>query len=275
MLDTIVKFKNVIWALLILIALLAVLVGVIYCLVNPYAGERVVPVVELGASSGASKKESKADLSAPSSASVSAQAGVLNELEKTRDRGQEYITSLTFLCDSRNTAVVTYGADPSKVWLGSEGAVDMNDLYAAGVRFPGDGSTVSASNAAMITKPDILVILIGKDGLPDISEESFITGYRALINSVLSQSPSTRIICCSISSVTEAYDGNITPEKVYLANQWLKTVCTDTAVWYADTASAVCADGWLLEEYAASDGVSLNGAGASALFEYLSTHALS
>ena len=274
MLDTIIKYKKIIWALLILIALLAVLVGIIYCLVNPYSGERVIPVVELGESSGSSKNESKTDLSAPPSDSVPAEAGKLNELGKTKDRGQEYITSLTFLCDSRNTAVVTYGADPSKVWLGSEGTVDMNDLFAAGVRFPGDGSTVSASNAAMISKPDILVILIGKDGLPDISEESFITGYKALINSVLSQSPSTRIICCSISSVTETYDGNITPEKVYLSNQWLQAVCTDSAVWYADTASVVCKEGWLLEEYAASDGVSLNGAGVSALFDYLSTHAL-
>ena len=275
MLDRIVKFKNVIWAVLVLIALLAVLVGVLYCLVNPYPGERIIPTVELGASSGSQKKDKSSSASTPPSDSVLAEAGMLNELEKTRDHGQDYISSLTFLCDSRNTAVVTYGADPSKVWLGSEGSVDMNDLFAAGVRFPGDGSTVSAPNAAMISKPDILVILIGKDGLPDISEESFITGYKALISSVLGQSPSTRIICCSISSVTEGYTGNITPEKIYLANQWLQTVCTDTAVWYADTASVICRDGWLLEEYAASDGVSLNGAGISSIFEYLSTHALS
>ena len=275
MLDKIVKFKNIIWAVLVLISLLAVLIGVLYCLVNPYPGERILPVVELGASSGSPKNEKSTSASTPSSDLISAEAGVLNELRKTRDLGQDYISSLTFLCDSRNTAVATYGADPSKVWLGSEGSVDMNDLFAAGVRFPGDGSTVSAPNAAMISKPDILVILIGKDGVPDISEESFITGYKALIGSVLSQSPSTRIICCSISSVTEAYDGNITPEKVYLANQWLRTVCTDTAVWYADTASVICRDGWLLEEYAASDGVSLNGAGISSVFEYLSTHALS
>ena len=108
------------------------------------------------------------------------------------------------------------------------------------IRFPGDGSTVSPGNAAMISKPDILVIMIGKDGLADVSEESFINGYKNLIDSILGQSPSTKIICCSISSITEAYAGTVTPEKVLLANEWLKTVCTDKAVWYADTASSVC-----------------------------------
>lgn len=276
-LDTIVKFKNVIWAILVLVVLFAVLVGLVYCLINPYSGERVIPVVQLGDPSSyasSSKKDSKPDNIPASSGTSSAGAGTLNELKKCKNMGDEYIQSLTFLCDSTNTAVITYGADAGKVWLGADGTVDMNDLFAAGIRFPGDGSTVSTSNAAMISKPDILVVMIGKDGLPDISEESFIRGYGNLIDSVLAQSPSTKIICCSISSITDAYQGNITPEKVFLANEWLKTVCTDKAVWYADTASSVCRDGMLLEEYAASDGISLNGAGVSSVFEYLCTHCI-
>ncbi len=275
MLDTIVKFKNVIWAILVLIALLAVLVGLIYCLVNSYPGERVIPVVQLGeASSSARKKGDQPDNISASSGTAAAEAGVLNELKKCKNMGDEYISSLTFLCDSTNSSVITYGADAGRVWLGAEGTVNVSDLYAAAIRFPGDGSTVSPGNAAMISKPDILVIMIGKDGLADVSEESFINGYKNLIDSILGQSPSTKIICCSISSITEAYAGTVTPEKVLLANEWLKTVCTDKAVWYADTASSVCKDGMLLEEYSASDGISLNGAGVSSVFEYLCTHCI-
>ena len=275
-LDTIVKFKNVIWAILVLIALFAVLVGLVYCLINPYSGERVIPVVQLGEASSSPKKDGKQpdNVSSQSGSSSSAEAGVLNELKKCKNMGDEYIKSLTFLCDSTNTSVITYGAESGKVWLGADGTVNMNDLFAAGIRFPGDGSTVSAANASMISKPDILVIMIGKDGLPDVSEESFISGYKSLIDSVAAQSPSTKIICCSISSITATYHGTVTPEKVFLANEWLRTVCTDKAVWYADTASSVCRDGMLLEEYAASDGISLNGAGVSAIFEYLCTHCI-
>ena len=116
--------------------------------------------------------------------------------------------------------------------------------------------------------------MIGKDGLSTVSEESFINGYKNLIDTILGQSPSTKIICCSISSVTDAYEGTITPEKVILANNWLKSVCTDKAVWYADTASEVCKDGMLQAEYASSDGISLNGAGVSAVFDYLCTHCI-
>ncbi len=275
MLDTIVKFKNVIWAILVLIALLAVLVGLIYCLVNPYPGERVIPVVQLGEASSSSRKDSKQPDNIPaSSGTAAAEAGTLNELKKCKNMGDEYIASLTFLCDSTNNSVITYGADAGKVWLGAEGTVDVNDLYAAAIRFPGDGSTVSAGNAAMSSKPEILVIMIGKDGLSTVSEESFINGYKNLIDTILGQSPSTKIICCSISSVTDAYEGTITPEKVILANNWLKSVCTDKAVWYADTASEVCKDGMLQAEYASSDGISLNGAGVSAVFDYLCTHCI-
>ncbi len=275
MLDTIVKFKNVIWAILVLIALLAVLVGLIYCLVNPYPGERVIPVVQLGEASSSSRKDSKQPDNIPaSSGTAAAEAGTLNELKKCKNMGDEYIASLTFLCDSTNNSVITYGADAGKVWLGAEGTVDVNDLYAAAIRFPGDGSTVSAGNAAMISKPEILVIMIGKDSLSTVSEESFINGYKNLIDTILGQSPSTKIICCSISSVTDAYEGTITPEKVILANNWLKSVCTDKAVWYADTASEVCKDGMLQAEYASSDGISLNGAGVSAVFDYLCTHCI-
>ncbi len=275
MLDTIVKFKNVIWAILVLIALLSVLVGLIYCLVNPYPGERVIPVVQLGEASSSSRKDSKQPDNIPaSSGTAAAEAGTLNELKKCKNMGDEYIASLTFLCDSTNNSVITYGADAGKVWLGAEGTVDVNDLYAAAIRFPGDGSTVSAGNAAMISKPEILVIMIGKDGLSTVSEESFINGYKNLIDTILGQSPSTKIICCSISSVTDAYEGTITPEKVILANNWLKSVCTDKAVWYADTASEVCKDGMLQAEYASSDGISLNGAGVSAVFDYLCTHCI-
>lgn len=273
MLDTIIKFKNVIWAILVLIALLAVLVGLIYCLVNPYTGDRVIPVVQLGEASSVSKKDNgQPDNISALNGTASAESGTLNELEKCKNMGDEYILSLTFLCDSTNSSVITYGADSGKVWLGSDGYVDMNDLYGTGIRFPGDGSTVSIGNAAMIAKPEILVILIGKDGLSNVSEESFTNGYKNLIDTIHSQSPSTQIICCSISSITESYEGSVTPEKVLLANNWLKTICTDKAVWYADTASTVCKDGMLLEEYAASDGISLNGAGISSIFEYLCTH---
>ena len=269
MLDKILHFKNILWAVLVLVCLLAVAIGLIYCLVNPYPGEREIPVVQLGESAPKAEKSPKATGSSDTPA-----AGVLTALGKTKDRGEEYIASLTFLADHKNAAVVSYGADTGKVWLGEDGFVRMDALDTLTVRFPGDGSTVSASNAAMISKPSVLVVLIGTDGLASVDRDTFISRYEQFVQTILSQSPETKIICCSLSSVTISYVGDLTAARINEANEWLQTVCTDLPVWYADTASAVCKDGVLLDEYASSDGISLNGAGVSAVFEYLRTHAL-
>ena len=269
MLDKIVQFKNILWAVLVLLCLLAVAIGLIYCLVNPYSGEREIPVVQLGETAPKAEKSQKGG-----SSSGSAAAGELTSLAKTKDKGEEYITSLTFLADHKNAAVVSYGADTGKVWLGEDGLVRMDALDTLTVRFPGDGSTVSATNAAMISKPSVLVILIGTDGLASVDRDGFISGYEQFVRSLLSQSPQTQIICCSLSSVTLGYVGDLSAARINEANEWLQTVCTDLPVWFADTASAVCKDGVLLDEYASSDGISLNGAGVSAVFEYLRTHAL-
>ena len=254
MLDKILHFKNILWAVLVLVCLLAVAIGLIYCLVNPYPGEREIPVVQLGESAPKAAKSPKATGSSDTPA-----AGVLTALGKTKDRGEEYIASLTFLADHKNAAVVSYGADTGKVWLGEDGFVRMDALDTLTVRFPGDGSTV---------------VLIGTDSLASVDRDTFISRYEQFIQTILSQSPETKIICCSLSSVTISYVGDLTAARINEANEWLQTVCTDLPVWYADTASAVCKDGVLLDEYASSDGISLNGAGVSAVFEYLRTHAL-
>ncbi len=269
MLEKIVSLKNLLWAVLVLICLLAVVVGLIYCAVNPYPGEREMPVVQLGESTPKTERANRS-----SGSNSAAASGELTVLSKTKDQGAEYISSLTFLADHKNAAVVSYGADSSKVWLGEDGLIRVNALNDLSIRFPGDGSVVSAGNAAMISKPAVLVILIGTDGLESVDQASFTDGYKNLIQSILSQSPETKIICGSLSSVTIGYSGEINAAMVAEANEWVKTVCTDLPVWYADTAATVCKDGVLLDEYAASDGISLNGAGVSAVFEYLRTHAL-
>jgi hypothetical protein len=270
MLDKILHFKNILWAVLVLICLLAVVIGLIYCLVNPYPGERDIPVIQLGETAPKAERSQESQ-----TGSDTADAGKLTALGKTKDKGEEYISSLTFLADHKNAAVVSYGADTGKVWLGEDGLIRMNSLDTLTIRFPGDGSIVSALNAAMIAKPSVLVILIGTDELASVDRDGFISGYEQFVRSLLAQSPDTQIICCSLSSVTIGYAGDVTAARINEANEWLQTVCTDLPVWYADTASAVCRDGVLLDEYASSDGISLNGAGVSAVFEYLRTHALS
>ncbi len=235
---------------------------------TPYSGDHVIPSVQLGTS----EKKSKDSPPPASDKAAHADTGSLNELKKCKKRGDEYITSLTFLCDSVNSAVVSYGADTVKVWLGQAGELNVQDLSNLTIVYSQDGSLVSPAQAAMVAKPETLVVLIGNDGLESAEQAAFVSGYEALIDSILEKSPDTKIICCSLSSVTSDYSGTLTPELISSANEWIRQVCSQRAVWYADTASVLTKNGLLLSEYAAADGVSLNGAGVSAVFDYLCTH---
>ena len=272
--DNLSTVKNLIWAAGILLSLAAVFVGFLYAAFGDYYYERVIPTVELGASEKAEKSEDKGGKET-SSEDNGPIAGELNELKKKKG-GNDYISSLYFLCDSTYSSIYLYGADPSKVWFGETGVLDAGTLSTGKIIFPDDGSSVTAANAAMISFPDILVIMAGSDGLAAVEGGNFKEDYSALIEGILSLSPDTQIICCSINSPAASYaasDG-LTSSMIDSANAWLKEVCTEHAVWYADTASVICKDGYLISEYAGSDGRTLNGAGIEEVLEYLNSHAL-
>ena len=135
---------------------------------------------------------------------------------------------------------------------------------------------ITAAEAAMIKKPAILVISVGSDGLAAATRDSFIEAYKTLVTSIQSASPSTKIVCCSVTSVTPTYAGTdgLTAAIVGEANEWLKEVCTETGAYYADIGRELHASGYLMSEYASSNGKGLNNAGLNKVLEYLRVHAV-
>ena len=121
------------------------------------------------------------------------------------------------------------------------------------------------------------MIYLGGDNLGNTDRDSFIAGYSSLVKGIQSASPETRIICCSIGSVTAAYTGTdgLTASLVAQANQWIQQVCADTGVYYADL-GAILNDtsGALSAEYAAADGRSISAAGISKIMEYFRMHGI-
>ena len=269
--DNLSGIKNLIWAFGIFLCLIAVLVGFIYAAVGDYDGDGVIPTVNLGAS----EKSGKSSANAEPETSVRPVAGQLNELKKNKG-GSDYVTSLYFLCDSVYSQMYLYGADPAKVWLGETGVLDAGSLSSSKIVFPGDGSLVTASNAAMITLPDVLVFLVGADGLAAVEGGNFREDYGNLIKSVQLSSPDTQIICCSICSFSPSYipSDSLTSSTINDANMRLLDICGEYPVWYADTASLLCEEGYLKSEYASPDGRTLNGSGIAVILDYLQSHAI-
>ena len=273
--------KNIIWAFAIVVALAAVLVGLIITMVLGFGGQRQDGTLDLGEGSGLSSGGSAGHSTGSSGVDGGLDTGAM-ALPGSQDTGLEYLFNLTFLCDDSFAAVGSFGANygstaSAQVWLPAGGSLPAAGAAGTRIIYPNDGTEKTPADAAGLYQPARLVIYLGGDSLGSADRDSFIAGYSSLVKGIQSASPETRIICCSIGSVTAAYTGTdgLTAERVAQANQWIQQVCADTGVYYADL-GAILNDtsGALSAEYAATDGRSISAAGISKIMEYFRMHGI-
>ena len=273
--DRLTTVKNIIWAVATGICILAVTVGLISAITRRYDGEKPEMTLDLGSSSmQASSEDDGVIMSTDQSAGI--QRGELHQLQPTPDAGDGYQNSLTFLVDSTFVGLRTKQlVEANQVWATSSGSMPIGKLDSSNILYPNDGSEISPQNAAMVSKPKILVIGIGTDGLADVDQNTFVAVYDKLIENILSASPDTQIICMGLCSVTEDYNGkDLSVNIMSDGNDWVKLVCRDTGAWYADVAENLGdGSGGLRASYAEANGKSLSGDGLQLVLEYLRTHA--
>ena len=269
-------FKNIIWAIAIFAALLALLVGMVFSMSRSYKGERDSGTMTLGEPLRREKKSADAD------AGLDAAPATLRELPATQKSSLEAVFGMTFLIDRTVIGLRTYCenyADGAAYYIWTDGGTGLTAFDAADtpIIFV-DGSLITPANAAMISKPKTVVIYLGGDNLANTGEMDFIEGYSLLINSIRDSSPNTQIIVCSIASVSSNYQGGdgLTPEMVSRANDWIRQVCINTGAWYADLASILNDDnGYLSDAYLMPDGRSVAAAGIALIVDYFRFHGLS
>ena len=270
--------KNIAWALAIVLCLLAIFIGLLFAAFTRNSEEQSRGGVKLGTKPVVVESAEDSGTRPPQMGD-----GTLQTLPETQDAGQAYIDSLTFLCDSpwiglRNYGMLSGGETTSQVWTSPSGVIAVADLGESRIVFPNDGSIVTAANAAMILQPKILVIALGNDGIANIDQFDFIDNYKRLIEGIRKASPNTWIVCVPLTSVTVAYNtaDGLSAAKCNEANTWIQTVCSDTGAYYCDAVSSVQdVSGMLLQEYASSDGRTLNSTGINQILQYLRYHAVS
>lgn len=271
--------KNIIWALAIVLSLAALLIGLIVTMVLRYNGEAQDGTMYLsGSSSSGLEDEFLGDNGIDGGQS----SGGVMELPSSQDTGLEYLFNLTFLCDNSFSAVNSFGANfgstaSSQVWLPAGGSLAAANASSTTIIYPQDGTEKTPSDAASIYEPSRLVIYLGSDQLSGTTAETFTAGYTALVQSIQSASPNTKIVCCSIGSVSASYAGSdgLSPELISQANEWIRQVCATTGVYYADLASILNdGDGYLIAEYASADGKSISAAGINKVMEYFRMHGI-
>ena len=273
--------KNIIWAFAIVVSLAALVIGLIVTMVLRYNGEAPDGTMYLGEAGPSSGLEDPLSDDSGIDGGQSSSGGLM-ELPNSQDTGLEYLFNLSFLCDNSFSAVNSFGANfgstaSSQVWLPAGGTLAAANASSTSIIYPQDGSEKTPGDAAGLYEPSRLVIYLGSDQLSGTTAENFISGYTALIQSVQSSSPNTKIICCSIGSVTAAYAGSdgLSSELIAQANDWIKQVCISTGVYYADLASVLNDDeGHLIAEYAAEDGRSISAAGINKVMDYFRMHGI-
>lgn len=273
--------KNIIWAFAIVVSLAALVIGLIVTMVLRYNGEAPDGTMYLGEAGPSSGLEDPLSDDSGIDGGQSSSGGLM-ELPNSQDTGLEYLFNLSFLCDNSFSAVNSFGANfgstaSSQVWLPAGGTLAAANASSTSIIYPQDGSEKTPGDAAGLYEPSRLVIYLGSDQLSGTTAENFISGYTALIQSIQSSSPNTKIICCSIGSVTAAYAGSdgLSSELIAQANDWIKQVCISTGVYYADLASVLNDDeGHLIAEYAAEDGRSISAAGINKVMDYFRMHGI-
>lgn len=263
--------KSLLWTLGIAVCLGAITIGMIFAVFhrNPGNDSSFTPEIE--------GKNNDTSTGIVLGEGIGNARGILNTLQRVDDAGQSYIDSLTFLIDSTYIGLRDMNiVGTEQVWATMSGSMSMEKVHTASVRFPNDGSEISAANAAMVAKPEILVIGIGMDGLMKVDQETFLINYETLIRDIRSASPDTKIICCGLTSVIPAYTGSdkIEMSRVSDANDWVQLVCRDTGAYYLDVGEVMCESVQLITRYAASNGKTLNRQGLEEFLAYARTHAL-
>lgn len=269
------ELKNMAWALAIIVCLLALAVAFVIASVNRYSGDTMAQSTELK-SETVENSGNVVELSAPEG------GGTLLTLPETNDAGQEYIDKLTFICDSsfvgvRDYGLLSGGTGTYQVWATETGSLPIGSIMDKKIIYPSDGSEISISDAAMIAKPPVLVLCVGQDGLNNVDEAGFKNSYTNLIQTLKSASPDSIIICCSITSVLNNYTGadNLTTIMISDANDWIKDVCANQGVYFAESGKAVGdGTGSVLSSYLSNNGKTLNSTGINKILEYLRHHAL-
>ena len=265
--------KNLFWFVAIILCTIGVIGAIVFVMFQRFYGQKEnfgldisIPAAESSADS------SKTDVEIGTG--IGNQRGELKILQKTEDAGEEYLDHVYFLIDSTfiNLRQTDCG---SRTWASDSGSLPVSKVNDSSViKFPNDGSMISAAEAAMILKPEILVIGIGSDALADTTEEEFVKNCNTLIHDILSASPDTQIICCGIPGVTETYNNVDRLDVTVMSdgNDWVQLVCRDTGASFLDVREAVTESAVLLTRFADSNGKTLNHSGIEEFLMYLRTH---
>ena len=207
-------------------------------------------------------------------------------LKETGDLGEDYIDRMIFVGESttahlKSRGVLRDGQATEQVWADSSGTMmlDLNILQKT-ITYPKTRRSMTIAAAAGVEQPQYLVLSFGVNGLIGFSknEDLYQRAYGKLIDAIHDASPETIVLLQTVYPVatnqTAFGDGAATVNGyIRKLNEILPKIAKEHDAYVVDTASVLCdAEGNLLAQYQAGDGIHLTADAYRAILQYLRTH---
>lgn len=144
-----------------------------------------------------------------------------------------------------------------------EGTFYLRNLPTTRIQYQDQSFTIN--DALQRSKPRILIITVGVNGLAHWDEVQFTALYNQLLNQFEQASPRSQLILQSIFPTAKkraAHLSMFTVDRVDLINSWIQKIADERGLVYINSAEALKGDdGWLRPEYQNGDGLHLNTQG--------------
>ena len=204
-------------------------------------------------------------------------------LPETEDAGRDYLDKIVFLGECTTYGIGYYYrhgfpdlCPPAQIWTPRSGTMSLAYYESARILYPGTREELSIPECASRSKPEILIITLGVNGLSLLDESGFKAKYRALVGELREASPATEIILNAIYPLADSWEGTgyLTNAMIDKANLWLEAMAEELGCPFLCCREALEADGRLPEKYHNGDGLHLAGEAYSRIIAYIRTHAL-
>lgn len=195
-------------------------------------------------------------------------------LPKTADAGDAYQNETLFIGDSNTLRMYMFEMLTLENMIGIESIGIIGARQSECVYFEGRNEPVTIAEAVKLMKPRRVVICIGTNDLPHVSQQDYIENYSKFIDEIQAAYPYADIIISAIPPFAARMEGVLKLSKLNSFNVALVELAREKNVKFVDIGEALTGtDGYIKPEYIYSDGIHITESAAAAWLKYVRTHA--
>lgn len=200
----------------------------------------------------------------------------LEAILKDNSADDSYITSSLFVGDRTAVALQKDGRITLDQYAGKDDLKISNFLRESCVAFEGDSNTYTIPQAIAKMKARRVYVMIGSNDVDgSVTVDEFMNDYKQALQNIKNSYSYADLIACAIPPVTQESD-KAAETQTYIDqfNQSIAAACDELGYKYLNLAEVLKNDkGYAEESYVDASAGTLNAAGASAVLEYVKSHA--